>query len=70
MRALKICIFIIASYIVLWYPYMISAINGTISGNESDIALTGCFEILANIDSIVDPLICIYLNRDLRKLFQ
>lgn len=71
LRALKLCVFITVSYVTFWSPYMISGlISKTSTRSAVDIFLANCLEIFAVLDSIVDPLIYIYLNKTVKRKFR
>lgn len=68
LRALKICVFITVSYIVFWYPFTFSAIFSTTSPQDAKkVLLTNCLEVFGILDSVVDPLICIHLNKSVKR---
>lgn len=66
-RALKLCVFIAVSYMIFWLPFMLAAINAIISGEDTDANLSHFLQLFALLDSIIDPLICIYLNKTVKQ---
>lgn len=66
-RALKLCVFITVSYMLFWYPHMFSTVHYFTTGYQTNVTVLQCLELLALLDSIVDPLIYIYLNKTVKR---